>query len=567
MSNTTSRDALSEEAMLWSPEFWLFRLWPIAVVVPTAVVAFLASVVSVAFHAPLTGAAGIGVGVFALGTTPIKGRTIPTRLGKRAKFLWNRNRLKSTQYHAPFDIPHSDPGGSQYGTRWDGDCLLTMVRIDTPAREVSALAPGTLLTDSAIPLATIAHCLTQFDIGLAGIDVICRGGRTGDAGPVSQLYSQILGPLPAPSWLTTWLVLRLDPLTNAEAIANRGGGEVGVIRAATVATRRVVNRLAAHGLRVSVLNARQIHDAVRQLTDGVRGDRLVENWHSAEQDGLHLTTFHIDAKRLDQRVLTALWSVPSVSTTLTVQLRPAHAAGGRPGEIALSALVRFDTPAEPTTAPSPGLRSLAGDQYRALVSTLPLASQSFRPTASVCFGTPEAYARLALPIRGCGQLIGADELGRGVAAPLVGARKVEILAGLQLTHQIIVRAVASGARVVVHTGRAGAWRAVVDSVAAPSHLVIAGSTPSLQMAPTMVVFDGVPPTNYATEATVVVVRPRGKAPECADADLTLVQSPSAANLVTIRTATRTVTVQMIATTEEMRYLGGSFTSWGTAAAG
>jgi type VII secretion protein EccE len=559
--NTASaRQEQRPTSALRSPEFWLFRRWPLPVVLSAAVVAFASSLAAAVVDSRPLVVAAVGATVFLLGVVPVRGSGIPAHIGARARYQWNRRRLRTTRYHPPFDIAQPDLDGGQYGFRWDGDCLLTMLRIDGPARGVNLLGPGVLTTENAVPLDEIARCLTQFDIGLDAIDVNCVGGRvTGEGGPLARLYGQVLGPLPSPSWLTVWLTLRLNPLTNAEAIAGRGGGEAGVTRTAAIATRRVANRLTARGLEVTVLTAHEIDRAVRHLADGVRGESLVENWRGAEQDGIHLTTYELDSTRLDSAALAEVWTVASVSTTLMLRLRPAPLAGGRDGDFALTALVRFNTRQPLEHPPMPGLRPLAGNQYRALVATLPLTSQKFGPPTSVCFGPAQSLAALAVPSSGVGQLIGADDLGRGVAIPVVGPglRRVEII-GVPLAQQVILRALAAGARVLVYTSRPAAWHSLVSEVAEPAALSLAGAAGPAQIAPNVIVYEGVPPTAHTSPATTVHVHPTGTTPHYPDAEVTLTQT-EAANIVTIRTSTGSTTVRMISTADEMRYLTSAFT--------
>ncbi|WP_433709519.1 type VII secretion protein EccE [Nocardia sp. CA-084685] len=543
-----------------SPEFWLFRRWPLPVVLSAAVVAFASSLAAAVAGSSALVVVAVGAAVFLLGVVPVRGSGIPAHIGAGARYLWNRRHLRTTRYHPPFNIAQPDLDGGQYGIRWDGDCLLTMLRIDGPAPGVNLLGPGVLTTENAVPLDEIARCLTQFDIGLDAIDVNCVGGRTTvEGGSLAQLYGQVLGPLASPSWLTVWLTLRLNPLTNAEAIAGRGGGEAGMTRTAAIATRRVANRLAARGLEVTVLTAHEIDRAVRHLANGVRGESLVEHWQSAEQEGIHLTTYELNTARLDSAALAEVWTVASVSTTLMLRLRPAPLAGGHEGNFALTALVRFNTQQPLERPPMPGLRPLAGNQYRALVATLPVTSQKFGPPTSVCFGSAQSLAVLAVPSSGVGQLIGADDLGRGVAIPIVGPglRRVEII-GASLAQQVILRALATGAHVLVHTSRPEAWHSLVSGVAEPASLSLAGAAGTAQITPNVIVYDGVPSTAHTSPATTVHVHPSGTTPRYPDAEVTLTQS-EAANIVTIQTPTGSTTVRMIATADEMRYLTSAFT--------
>lgn len=578
--------ATNDVVPLRSKEYWLFRTLPLNIVIPAAVVGIVGALIAVACKAQWYEYVGAGVFLFLLGTARVRDLNISGIIGKRIAFQWHRYRRRNTATvnHAPFDVPVPDSNGQVYGMRWDGDCLISMLRVDAPARGLTLLAPDSVFTENVLPLPEIARCLTQFDIGLAAIDIISTGSRSYGNHLVARLYDDVLGPLPAIAHRTVWLALRLDPLANAQAVDSRGGGSTGSIRSAIVATRRVANRLATKGIHVAVLSAGEMHTAVSRLTHNITIDQLEEQWDTTRQGRVELTTFEVHPDQLNSSVLAAVWAVPAVATTVTLRLRPAPGGGHRlgargDGRIAVSATVRYDTVAEPDikadrhTPPTAGLRSLSGAQHRSLLSTLPVGHLDNGATAA-SYGEPDSLQILTIPTTGCGQLIGADQNGRGVAVPLVGysVRHVEIIGTLQLAQQVILRSIALGAKVVVHTDRAGAWGSMINRVGAPDLLSLSSwSTGNQQqahqtIAANVIVYDGVSPSTQASEATVIYLRPRGKTPEHPEADVTLTQSLNTTDLITVRTSNGTTQVRMVATQNELNYLNAGFASWQTGAA-
>jgi type VII secretion protein EccE len=572
---------------LRSKEYWLFRILPLNIVIPAAVVAIAGALIAVACKTQWYVYLSVGLFLFLLGTARIRDVNISGIIGKRIAFQWHKYRRRnSTVVHdAPFDVPVPDSNGQIYGMRWDGDCLITMLRVDAPARGLTLLAPDTVFTDNVLPLPEIARCLTQFDIGLAAIDIISTGSRSYGNHTVARLYDTVLGPLPAIAHRTVWLALRLDPLANAKAVDSRGGGPTGSIRSAIVATRRVANRLATKGIKITVLSAGEMHTAVSRLTHNINIDKLDEAWNTTRQGQIELTSYEVHPDLLDSPVLASVWAVPAVATTLTLRLRPAVGPGNRlgapgGGRIAVSATVRYDTVADPDvkrsrhTPPAAGLRSLAGAQHRSLLSTLPVGHLDIGATTS-SYGEPDSLQLLTIPTTGCGQLVGADQEGRGVAVALVGysVRHVEIIGTLQLAQQVILRSIALGAKVVVHTDRAGAWGSMINRVGAPDLLSLSSwSTGNQQqahqtIAANVIVYDGVAPSTQMSEATVIYLRPRGKAPEHPEADVTLTQSANATDMIAVRTSSGTTQVRMVATQDELNYLNAGFASWQTAASG
>ncbi|MEV0252245.1 type VII secretion protein EccE [Nocardia sp. NPDC050712] len=576
------------DTTLRDPEFWLFREMPLHLLIPLALFAALASWVALVFDLPLWAVITIGAAVLVLGAMPVRRRFPHNLVGMLAMALayrWRRARPGpeltgggdgEPSTGAAFDVPLPEGGG--YGMRWDGNLLITMLRIDPPPDALTLLRPGRLSTDQMLPLTEIAKCLGQFDINLSAVDVISTGARTAGNGVIAELYDSIIGPLPAIAHRTVWLVLRLDPLANAQAVDNRGGGATGALRTALIATRRVANRLAALDISVSVLTAGEMNSAVRQLTRGVPLDEFLETPKSLVHGTVHLTSYEIGPDLIGSAGFAQLWATPSANTTITLRLRPgADQEGQRHNRtldaITVGALVRFDTHFEPSEPPIAGLRTLPGQQFRAMLDCLP-ARKAVRQSAGAYHGPLTALAGVAVPTAGCGQLIGADATGQGIAVPLVGdgTRHLEVVGKLDLAQQVILRAIAVGARAIVHTDRPEAWHSMVANVDAPHALWLAprsaGAThhPPQPPAPpvnapfphaTLVVFDGVPPTTLTGGATIVHVRAPWEPGGDFDADVVLMQDTERPNMITVRTSAVTTTLLMVTTPDEMRYIGES----------
>lgn len=564
---------------LHDPEFWLFRQIPLRLMIPLGLLAALAVWVAVALHAPLWADFVTGAAILLLGAVPMRKRPPRNVVGMVARGLayrWRRTKPGPDDTGpAAFDVPL--PEGGSYGVRWDGALLLTMLRIDPGPDALTLLRPGSLSTDQTMPLDEIARCLSQFDIELASIDVISTGARTAGGGTVAQLYNRILGPLPAIAHRTVWLVLRLDPLANAEAVDNRGGGGTGALRTAIIATRRVANRLAARDISVSVLTAGEMNTAVRHLTRGITLSEFTETPKSLVHGDIHLTSYEIGPELIGERGFAAIWATPSLGTTVTVRLRPGvrkladQRADAEP-PITVGALVRFDTAVTPDEPPVAGLRPLPGRQYRALLDCLPArAGRGDAESAGDYRGPLSALSGIALPTAGCGQLIGADDAGQGIAVPLIGegTRHLEVVGRLDLAQQVILRAIALGAHTVVHTDRPEAWHSMVTNVGVPHSLSLAPRfTGAAQHGPpappagsgpaaTVVVFDGITPTTLTGGATIVHVRAPEDPPSVFDADIVLTQDPAAPNVITVRTQAASATVNMVTTPDEMWYIGES----------
>ncbi|WP_309230854.1 type VII secretion protein EccE [Nocardia sp. SYP-A9097] len=569
------------DAELRSDDLWLFRVLPLRLVIPVGLVGVVAWLVAVACQVPWWAAVLAGVVPVLIGLTPVGGKPIGMRLGRWVAYRWRQARRRPVEESKQFDVPL--PDGGSYGLRWDGTLLTTMLRIDTPPDTLTLLRRGSLSTDQVLPLAEIASCLRQYDVELDSADVISTGTRTAGTeavlsgyaasiAPLGRLYDEILGPLPAIAHRTVWLVLRLNPLANSKAVQNRGGGPEGALRAAIVATRRVANRLAARGITASVLTTAEMTAATRELTRGIPLEEFVETQNSLEHNGVHLTSFQIDPSLFTADGLAAVWSVRSLATTVTVRLRPAVASSSdtdRKDEfIEVDARVRYDTPQLMDEPPVTGLRSLPQRQLWALTDTLAFGAQELRSASHR--GPVSALADITVPTAGCGQLIGADASGSGVAVPLIGdgSRRIDIISDLHLAQQVILRAIALGAGAVVHTARPGAWQRMVNNVGATHALSLASSVTHSSRhstmtartphpAATVIVFDGVPSTTPPGSATVVTLHERLPQHYQPDADVTIVQHPNAPHTVTVHTPATRTTAQLVTTPTEQHYIGAT----------
>ncbi|MEU6561145.1 type VII secretion protein EccE [Nocardia nova] len=519
--------------------------------------AFAARVFTPLWWVPVVVAAVVVI----IALAPIRGTSLAQSLARGITFRWQlfRNSSSSVQ-HSPFDVPLNE--GGSYGMRWDGDRLITMLRIDAQPRTVTRLSPSGLLGEDMLPLAEIARCLDQFDIRLAAIDVISTGSRSAGTGAVARAYESILGPLPAVAHRTVWVVLRLDPLANAAAVDRRGGGAEGTLRSATVATRRVANRLAAHGLSAVALSAAEMNQAVAQLTLGAAPEEFAETADSLTHNGFHHTTYRMTPEALGSRGIAEVWSTPTVTSTITVRLQRVPDGRDSAGAIAVTATARFATRDTPCRVRSAGLIPLPGKQRRALLFSLPLGTGVPALPLDSYLGPPDALDEVPMPIAGCGQLIGADSSGQGVALPLVSrhVRRVEVIGSPLVAKQVILRAIALGASVVVHTNRHDEWRPMVTYVDMPQTLTLATWSAGSQQSgsyrfATLVVFDGITPSGHHSDATVMVLRQNGPATDEFEPDVTLIEDPRTTNLVTVRTETGETSVYMVATPEELRYVG------------
>lgn len=537
-------------------EFWANRWLPTPVLLLAESVILLVTVIAAAVGAPWW--IGVVVGVVLAVPTLLRrhGTSVARRIGARLGFARRRMRSPEFWYEAPFDVPLSD--GGSCGVRWDGDRAITMVRIEADPRALTRFAPGRVITDDIVPLDLITECLHQFDIELESADIVSHGARAFGTGNIAQIYSQILGPLPATAFRTVTVVLRLNPLDNADAVERRGGGSTGVLKTAVIATRRVANRLSGKGYATTILTAAEINSVFHSLTSGTDPESMEEHWDHIELGSVVSRSYWLDDYALSEPGLGAPWTVPSLSTTLSIHLRPAEA-----GQVNVSATARFTTLDDAELAVPQGFHPCDGHQREAFVSSLPLADP-FSDRAFMEFLTDESsLAALELPAAGCGQLVGADQHGRAVALALAGStiRTVEIAGTLNLCQQVVLRAIALGARVMVGTDRPAYWMSMAHTVNNPQVLAVAGAAAGSRVAGqrqgfSLLVFDGVATEQPGPGVTAITLTAPGLLPK-SGADVSLAQNADSPQWVTVRSGSERVQVIMVATDDELRYIGAS----------
>lgn len=537
-------------------EFWAKRWLPTSVLLIAEAIIMVVTIIAAFFG--LAWWIGVVVGVILALPAFLRpgGTSIARTLSDRLGFLGRRSRTPDFWYEAPFDVPLAE--GGSCGMRWDGDRVITMVRIESNPRALTRFAPGRIITDDVVPLDLIADCLHQFDIELESADIVSHGSRAYGDGPIARIYGNILGPLPATAFRAVTVVLRMNPLDNADAVERRGGGSTGVLKTALVATRRVANKLSGKGHDATILTAAEINAVFSSLLEGASPDSLTEAWDHVQLGPLCTQSFHLDQEALSEPGLGAAWTVPSLSTVLALHLEPADEA-----EVRLSAIARFSSMnREPRPVPA-GFHACTGHQRDAFVACLPLADPFGDRSSTEYLTTLDSLAALALPAAGCGQLVGADPEGRAVALSLVGAnvRTVEVAGTLNLCQQVVLRAIALGARVMVSTDRPAHWMPMAQAVGDPRTLAVAGAAAGSQVAGrrqgySVLVFDGVPAESINAEATIITVTAAGLVAD-AGADVALMQSADAGPWVTVRSGGVTDQVIMVATDDEMRYIGAS----------
>lgn len=459
--------------------------------------------------------------------------------------------------HPEYELGHSEdfrgPDGRSLGLYHDGSRVVAVIEVLAPRGGLTRIDRTAVHASHLLPMAELATCLTQHDILLSGIDIISHGHRSRSGTPAGAIYESLLGPLPATAHRTVWLAIGFDTLDCPGAAARRGGGNEGAARAATIATQRIVRTLEDAGCGSRVLTASEIRAAVQQVLHGAEARELTHRWRYAELGNSVNIGAAIEPKHLGSEILSQLWVAESRGTTVAVRLRP----GSTADTVHVGAAWRSTLRELPEQTKSAGMVSMNGRHRDSLLAHLPIGVPGLEDVVPTAEYPIEVLDALALPSSGCGQLIGSDDEGNGVAMRLIGAgiSAVYVAGELYLAQQLVFRALAVGERILVRTNRPHAWYQLVETIGNPERLMLAAEMHQSDAMFTATVVDGVlAPAPHAGITTIYVTGdPMGW--PATKPDLSIQQPGAIGARVVLRTATTQIPLNLVSIPREHTYIG------------
>ncbi|AOW94375.1 type VII secretion protein EccE [Rhodococcus sp. WMMA185] len=478
------------------------------------------------------------------------------RVGGRSSVDWVRTGwryLTKTEQAPSRTVSFQAPTGLSVGLRWEGGSVVAVVEVIPPAGSLTQITRDGFRLTHELPTYALAACLEQHDISLSGIDVVSHGYRVASGTPATDVYDRLVGPLPATANRIVWLALRFDATENVEAVARRGGGEEGASRAITIAASRVVRTLAESGCRARILTAPEVDSAALQISGGADPRTFTETWDHAPLPGVCNTGYGVDPSYLNRDFLARLWVPASLGTTVTIRLRPSEIDG----QVKIGAACRMTTRTLPEPLTIPGLISMQGRHRDGLLSNLPLAVSDLDDVMPLT-DVPVADLRaLQLPPAGCGQLIGSDDNGHGITARVAGpgVNLVYVAGELYLAQQLVFRAIATGARVLIHTDRPEAWASLIDSIATPDRLRTAGPNRESDNRFNTVVFDGVAALPPRAGVTAIYLYGDPSQWPSAEPDLSIVQPNALGDRILLSTGGTSIELTLVTISSETAFIG------------
>ncbi|MEU6580815.1 type VII secretion protein EccE [Nocardia sp. NPDC046763] len=477
-------------------------------------------------------------------------------LGKRTVSDWiaTRGRFRTRRDHPPADlIDFRAPDGRSLGLYRDGGRVVAVVEVLAPKGGLTRLGRSTVQSTHLLPLPELAKSLNRHDILLSGIDIVSHGFRSRSGTPAGAIYDTLLGPLPATAHRTVWLAIAFDPIICPEAAARRGGGLTGACRAVTIATQRIVRTLEDADCSARLLTAPEIRQAALQVTAGVDPGELTQRWRYAELgNGVNIGAA-VDPRQLASDLLAQLWVPASRGTTVAVRLRP----GRNADTVRIGAAWRLTARELPDEPVQQHMISMNGRHREGLLAHLPFAAPGLDDTVPTEIRDIAGIEALQLPSAGCGQLLGSDDDGNGVAIRLVGQgiSSVHLAGELYLAQQIVFRALAVGERILIRTDRPAAWQQLVTTIGSSDRLSIAVETHQSDADFTATLVDGVlAPAPHAGVTTIYLTGDPLGWPGTRP-DLSIRQPAAAGNRIILRTGTTEVPLTLVSIPRESTYIG------------
>lgn len=217
---------------------------------------------------------------------------------------------------------------------------------------------------ASMPLDAVIEALRQFDVRLDSVDIVSVGTREGSQGVKSAVQDDVDGargdrrPLEDRK---TWLVLRMDPLHNVQAVAARDS----VASTLAAATERLAHDLDGRSCAARPLTADEIVQVDDAVLAGLQPAHIRPFWRYLKTPDGYVTSFWVSPADITSETLEELWLTDADVTVMTIRL----IADGREADVAV--WVRYHSHDRLRKETFSGLNRLTGRQLGAVAASLP----------------------------------------------------------------------------------------------------------------------------------------------------------------------------------------------------
>jgi type VII secretion protein EccE len=223
---------------------------------------------------------------------------------------------------------------------------------------------------ATMPLEAVIEALRQFDVRLDSVDIVSVGTRRA-ANSVKSAVEDDLGPAGDRRPLeerNTWLVLRMDPLHNVQAVAIRDS----VASTLAAATERLAHDLDGRSVAARPLTADEIIDVDDAVLAGLQPAHIRPFWRYLKTPDGFVTSFWVSPSDISSETLQELWLTDADVTVMTIRLIADR------GEADVAVWVRYHSDKRLRKETFNGLNRLTGRQLSAVAASIP-APSSRRP--------------------------------------------------------------------------------------------------------------------------------------------------------------------------------------------
>jgi type VII secretion protein EccE len=223
---------------------------------------------------------------------------------------------------------------------------------------------------TTIPLEAVVESLRQFDVRLNSVDIVSVGTRSGSTGVRSAVRDDFgagrgLRPIDERN---TWIVLRMDPQDNVQALAARDS----VACTLAAAAERLAHDLDGRSCVARPLTADEIVDVDDAVLAGLQPAHVRPFWRYLKTPDGYVTSFWVSPGDITSDTLEELWLTDADVTVMTIRL----IAEGHEADV--SVWVRYHSHQRLRKEAFSGLNRLTGRQLGAVAASLP-APTSRRP--------------------------------------------------------------------------------------------------------------------------------------------------------------------------------------------
>lgn len=254
-------------------------------------------------------------------------------------------------------------GRAVVGMRGHRGRVVSVIAVAPPPAESAGRHRRGPESAPTLPVHLIAAGLRQFDVRLDGIDIVsvATEGTAGEQPDTAQGTAAL-----PPERRENWVVLRMDPMRNADAIAARDS----VAATLAAATERLAHDLVERHIDARILTIDEFDRVDAAVLAGLQPGRLRRSQRRLKQREHNgpkqfAATFWMSPRDINSANLERLWLPATATTVLTVRLTASH---GRP-EVAV--LVRYHSDRRLRRKVYAGLNRLTGRQLTALRTSLP----------------------------------------------------------------------------------------------------------------------------------------------------------------------------------------------------